>query len=193
MQIDVDRIGELIGPGGKNIRAIQEKSGATITVDDSGTITISTSSAEASDMAKGLIEDQFAEAEVGESYTGTVKRITDFGAFIEFMPGKQGLCHISKISHERVGKVSDVLSENQEIRVKVLDVDEARPNQSFHQGRRRLSSQPETFTLKSGGQVILDNLPFRKSAYIGVYLPIGSRFRSSLGIWLQPFSGTHAV
>lgn len=123
MQIDVDRIGELIGPGGKNIRAIQEKSGATITVDDSGTITISTSSAEASDMAKSLIEDQFAEAEVGESYNGTVKRITDFGAFIEFMPGKQGLCHISKISHERVGKVSDVLSENQEIRVKVLDVD----------------------------------------------------------------------
>lgn len=123
MRIDVDRIGELIGPGGKNIRAIQEKSGATITVDDSGTITISTSSAEASDVAKELIESQFAEAEVGASYTGTVKRITDFGAFIEFMPGKQGLCHISKISHERVGKVSDVLKENQEVRVKVLDVD----------------------------------------------------------------------
>lgn len=123
LQIDKDRIGELIGPGGKNIRAIIEKSGAEINVNDSGVVTISTNNADAANMAREMIEGQFADAEVGEIYEGTVKKIVEFGAFIEILPGKEGLCHISKISDVRITNVKDVLKEGQAVKVKVTSVD----------------------------------------------------------------------
>lgn len=123
MQIDRERIGELIGPGGKNIRAIMEKTGADINVNDDGIVSIASSGFEAAQQAKSHIEAQFSDAEINKVYDGVVKKITNFGAFIEILPGKQGLCHISKISHQRIKDVHEVLQENQEVKVKVLAID----------------------------------------------------------------------
>jgi polyribonucleotide nucleotidyltransferase len=121
--IPKDRIGELIGPGGKNIRSIIEQSKADINIDDDGKVTISSPDAESSKKALDIIEGMFAEVEVGKIYEGKVKRITDFGAFVEILPGKEGLCHISKLDSKRVNAVRDVVSEGEIIRVKVLGVD----------------------------------------------------------------------
>lgn len=123
LRIDRDRIGELIGPGGKNIRAIIEKSGAEINVNDEGLVSIAATNGESAKIAREMIEGQFAEANVGAIYEGVVKAIVEFGAFIEILPGKQGLCHISKISEKRVTNVADVLKEGQKVKVKVLAVD----------------------------------------------------------------------
>ncbi|MCB1304096.1 MAG: polyribonucleotide nucleotidyltransferase [Leptospiraceae bacterium] len=124
IQIDQDRIGELIGPGGKVIRSIIEKSGADLNVEDDGTVTIAATSSEAAALAQKLIEDIFREVEVGETYDGTVKRIVDFGAFIELFPGKEGLLHISKLAKERVNSVKDVVDLGDSIKVRVLGVDQ---------------------------------------------------------------------
>ncbi|TGK17178.1 polyribonucleotide nucleotidyltransferase [Leptospira fluminis] len=121
--IPKDRIGELIGPGGKNIRAIIEASGADINIDDDGRVTIAGSSMESAEKAAGMVEGFFAEVEVGKIYEGKVKRITDFGAFVEILPGKEGLCHISKLDSKRVNSVKDVVREGEMIRVRVLNVD----------------------------------------------------------------------
>lgn len=123
LQIDKERIGELIGPGGKNIRSIIEKTGVDINVNDDGLVTIAGNDQEASQLAEDLISGQFAEPELHTVYEGTVKKITDFGAFIEILPGREGLCHISKISHQRVNKVSDVLKEGEQIKVKLIGID----------------------------------------------------------------------
>ena len=124
MKIPVDKIGALIGPGGKNVKALCQQYGVTINTDDDGTVTIyGKTSAEAEDAkkaVKGIVEDP----EPGTIYNGTVKRIMDFGAFVEILPGKEGLCHISKLSRARVEKVSDVLKEGQVIPVKLLEVDD---------------------------------------------------------------------
>ena len=123
MKIPVDKIGALIGPGGKNIKALCAQYNVTINTDDDGTVTIygknGTSAEEAKKAVKGITEDP----EAGGIYNGTVKRIMDFGAFIEILPGKEGLCHISKLSRQRVEKVSDVLKEGQVIPVKLIEVD----------------------------------------------------------------------
>ncbi|MEQ8352618.1 MAG: polyribonucleotide nucleotidyltransferase [Leptospiraceae bacterium] len=124
IQIDQDRIGELIGPGGKVIRSIIEKSGADLNVEDDGKVTIAATNTQAAELAQKLIEDIFREVEVGESYEGTVKRIVDFGAFIELFPGKEGLLHISKLSKERVNSVKDVVDIGDSIKVRVLGVDQ---------------------------------------------------------------------
>lgn len=123
MTIDKDRIGELIGPGGKNIRSIIEKTGVEINVDDNGLVQIASNDAESSRKARAMIEGQFAEAEIGKTYEGVVKKITDFGAFIEIMPGRDGLCHISKVSQQRIANVADVLKEGEKVRAKVLAID----------------------------------------------------------------------
>ncbi|MDH5655487.1 MAG: polyribonucleotide nucleotidyltransferase [Spirochaetia bacterium] len=123
IQIDPDRIGELIGPGGKIIRSISEKSGAEVNVEDTGIVTIASNSAETTDLAIKMVNDIFAEVEVGKKYGGVVKRIADFGAFVEIFPGKDGLLHISKISPDRVNAVRDVLKEGDEVEVIVLGVD----------------------------------------------------------------------
>lgn len=121
--IPKDRIGELIGPGGKNIRSIIEQSKADINIEDDGKVTISSPNSESSQKAIELIEAMFADIEIGKIYTGKVKRITDFGAFIEILPGKEGLCHISKIDVRRVNSVKDVLKEGEITKVKVLGMD----------------------------------------------------------------------
>jgi polyribonucleotide nucleotidyltransferase len=121
--IPKDRIGELIGPGGKNIRSIIEQSKADINIDDDGKVTISSADSDSSDKAISIIEGMFAEIEIGKVYQGKVKRITDFGAFIEILPGKEGLCHISKIDFKRVNNVKDYVKEGEIVPVKVLGID----------------------------------------------------------------------
>jgi len=123
IHIEKDQIGELIGPGGKNIRSISETSGSEISVNDDGIVTIMSPDQRKSDVARDMIERQFRKIEVGEIYEGIVKRIVDFGAFIELAPGKEGLCHISKISRKRIADVASVLKVNQKVKVKVLGVD----------------------------------------------------------------------
>lgn len=124
LKIDQEKIGAVIGPGGRTIREI-EKSGASINVEDDGTITISAVEAEAADQARAMIEAVTAEAEIGAEYEGTVKRIMPFGAFVEILPGKEGLLHISELDHRRVDTVEDVVAEGDQVSVKVLDIDNA--------------------------------------------------------------------
>jgi polyribonucleotide nucleotidyltransferase len=123
MQIPVDKIRDVIGPGGKMIRSIVERTGAKIDVEDSGRISIATANGEAADQAMQIIRDLTAEAEPGKTYLGTVTRIVDFGAFIEIFPGTEGLLHISEIADYRVRDVRDELKEGQQVLVKCIGVE----------------------------------------------------------------------
>ncbi len=123
MQVKVDRIRDIIGPGGKMIRAIVEQSGAQINIDDHGLVTIASESMESIAKARRIIEGITAEAEIGACYQGVVTRTTDFGAFVEILPGTDGLVHISELENRRVQQVSDVLKEGDEVVVKVLNID----------------------------------------------------------------------
>ena len=131
MKIPVDKIGALIGPGGKNVKALCAQYNVTINTDDDGTVTIYCKNGLEGEAAKKAVKGITEDPEVGTIYQGTVKRIMDFGAFVEILPGKEGLCHISKLSKQRVNKVTDVLTEGQQIPVKLLEVDK--------QGRLNLS------------------------------------------------------
>jgi len=122
MKIDPSKIGTVIGPGGKMIREI-ESYGVSVTVEDDGTITISSADSEASDQARSTIEALTSDAEIGKVYKGTVRSIKPFGAFVEILPGKDGLLHISELAHRRIDRVEDVVKEGQNIEVKVLDID----------------------------------------------------------------------
>lgn len=123
MKIPVDKIGALIGPGGKNIKALCAQYHVIINTDDDGTVTIYGQTGEGAENAQKSVKGITEDPEVGLIYSGTVKRIMDFGAFVEILPGKEGLCHISKLSHSRVEKVSDVLKEGEQIQVKLIEVD----------------------------------------------------------------------
>ncbi len=123
MKIDTDKIGALIGPGGKNIKALCAQYGVTINTEDDGTVQIYGNNGKMAEEAKAAVKGIVEDPEVGVIYNGTVKRIMDFGAFVEILPGKEGLCHISKLSRQRVEKVTDVLKEGQQIPVKLLEVD----------------------------------------------------------------------
>ena len=123
MKIAIDKIGALIGPGGKTVKALCAQYGVTINTDDDGTVTIYGKNGKSTDAAKAAIKGIVEDPEVGTIYNGTVKRLMDFGAFVEILPGKEGLCHISKLSRDRVQKVSDVLTEGQQIPVKLLEID----------------------------------------------------------------------
>jgi polyribonucleotide nucleotidyltransferase len=131
IKIHPDKIRDVIGKGGAVIRALTEETGATIDIDDDGNIKIASSDLAAAEEAKKRIEQITSDAEVGVIYNGTVKKIMDFGAFVEILPGKDGLVHISQICEERVENVSDKLSEGDVVKVKVLEID--------RQGRIRLS------------------------------------------------------
>ncbi len=124
LKVDSDKIRDIIGKGGATIRSITEASGATVDIDDDGTVRVFGQDMAARDIAVAMIEEITAEAEIGAVYTGTVARIVDFGAFINILPGKDGLVHISQIANERVENVSDYLKEGQEVQVKVMDVDQ---------------------------------------------------------------------
>jgi polyribonucleotide nucleotidyltransferase len=123
MQIKQEKIREVIGTGGKVIRGIIEQTGVKINIDDSGLINIAASDGEAAQKAIDIINGILAEAEIGKIYTGKVKRIMDFGAFIEILPGTEGLCHISQLDEKRVAKVTDIVSEGDEVIVKVIEID----------------------------------------------------------------------
>ncbi len=137
MQINPDKIREVIGPGGKTIHKIVDETGCKIDIEDDGSLFIVATDQEAAEQAKKLIESIVAEVEVGKIYMGTVKRIMDFGAFVEIIPGvlgtqgKEGMVHISQLAEERVNKVNDVVKIGDQILVKVTEIDK--------QGRVNLS------------------------------------------------------
>ena len=131
IKINPDKIRDVIGKGGAVIRSITEETGASIDIDDEGNIKIASADLAAAEEAKIRIEQITSDAEVGKVYSGTVKKIMDFGAFVEILPGKDGLVHISQISEERVEAVTDKLKEGETVQVKVLEIDK--------QGRIRLS------------------------------------------------------
>ena len=131
IKIHPDKIRDVIGKGGATIRAITDETGTAIDIDDNGNVKIYSSDRTASDAARKRIEDLTEEVEVGKVYRGRVAKLMDFGAFVNILPGKDGLVHISQISHERVQNVSDKLSEGDFVKVKVLEID--------RQGRVRLS------------------------------------------------------
>jgi polyribonucleotide nucleotidyltransferase len=123
LKVHKDKVREVIGPGGKTIRGIIEATGVTIDVADDGTISIASSDEAASQDAVRMVQELTQEAEVGRIYQGKVRKIMDFGAFVEIFPGTDGLLHISQISEKRVNKVTDELQEGDQVLVKVLEVD----------------------------------------------------------------------
>jgi polyribonucleotide nucleotidyltransferase len=131
MKVKQDKIREIIGPGGKTIRGIIADCGVKINVDDSGTVTIASVDGASAEKAKEMISRITEEVEIGKTYMGTVRKIMDFGAFVEVLPGTDGLVHISQLAHHRVQAVSDEVKEGDQILVKVLEVD--------RQGKIRLS------------------------------------------------------
>ena len=127
VKVDPEFIGKLIGPGGKTVRAIQEKTGVKVDIQDDGTVHIAAlEGAEGANMARDMIEALTASAELGKVYTGTVSRIMDFGAFVEILPGLEGLVHISQLAEERVNSVSDIAQVGDEILVMVTDVSDGK-------------------------------------------------------------------
>ncbi len=123
LMVDQDKIGAIIGPGGKHIKAVAEASKATVNIDDDGKVLIFGKDMESANIAADMIKGMIEEPEIGKIYQGTVRKIMEFGAFIEFLPGKDGLCHISKLSRERVNAVDEVLKVGQEVPVKLIEID----------------------------------------------------------------------
>ena len=145
IKINPDKIRDVIGKGGVVIRGIQEETGTTIEIEDDGTVSIACVSAEGGEAAKKRIQELTADVEVGKVYEGTVLRLLDFGAIVQVLPGRDGLLHISQISHERVNAVSDHLKEGQVVKVKVLEAGD--------KGRVRLSMKavsPQETAKQSG-------------------------------------------
>jgi len=131
MTINPEKIGDLIGPKGKTIRGIQDETGAELSVDDSGLVTIAAVGGEAMERARQMVRAITAEPIVGDTYEGVVKSTTAFGAFVEIMPGTEALLHISEMRHGRVEKTEDVVKKGDRVKVKLVDRDE--------RGRLRLS------------------------------------------------------
>lgn len=148
MKISSEKIKDVIGKGGAVIRALTEETGTTIEIEDDGTIKIAATEGTAAKEAIRRIEEITAEVEVGTIYTGKVARLADFGAFVTILPGKDGLVHISQIAEKRVEKVSDYLTEGQEVQVKVLEID--------RQGRVRLSMKEAVKPAEADGNVASD-------------------------------------
>ena len=124
LQINPQKIGEVIGPKGKTIRMIQEETGTEVNIDDSGTVTIAAPSGAGAQHAREMVEGIVQEPEVGRIYRGVVKNTTDFGAFVEIIPGVEGLCHISELEEGRTARTEDVVSPGDEVKVKLLAVDD---------------------------------------------------------------------
>ncbi|MFP4624668.1 MAG: S1 RNA-binding domain-containing protein, partial [Gemmatimonadota bacterium] len=131
IRINPEKIGDVIGPKGKTIRGIQEETGAKIDIEDDGTVMISSPGGEGGERAREMVEAITEEPEVGRIYEGVVKTTTSFGAFVEILPGTEGLCHISELQEQRTENTEDVLKEGEVTRVKLLAIDE--------KGRLRLS------------------------------------------------------
>ncbi len=144
IKINPDKIRDVIGPGGKTIRSITEQTGCKIDLDDSGVVSIASVDGEAAQKAAEVIKGLTEEPEINKIYTGKVVRITDFGAFVQILPGKDGLLHISQISESRIAKVTDEINEGDEVQVKVIEIDKM--------GRIRLSrKEAMRHMAKTGG------------------------------------------
>ena len=139
IQIPVDKIRDVIGPGGKTIRSIIERTGVKIDVEDDGRVNVASSDDESAQKALSIIEELTATPELNKSYLGTVQRITDFGAFVEVLPGVDGLLHVSEIAHYRVKEVRDELQEGGQVLVKVINVD---PSGKIRLSRKALLDKP---------------------------------------------------
>src|SRR5204863_8893684 len=131
IKIDPEKIGKIIGPGGKNIKALQADTGAQIDIEDDGTVYISAVDGAAAEKCRDIIEAMTAEVKVGKIYTGRVVSIKEFGAFIEIAPETDGLCHVSELSNQYVDRVDDFVKIGDEVKVKVILIDD--------QGRIKLS------------------------------------------------------
>ncbi len=138
IKIAVDQIGLVIGPGGKTIREIIEKSGTKIDIDDDGTVLIASVNAEGNEIAVECIRGLTAQPEIGKVYKGTVKKITDFGAFVEILPGKEGLLHISEIDHKRVNKVDEYMKLGDEVEVLLQEITTRDGKTKFELSRKAL-------------------------------------------------------
>ena len=149
IQINPERIGQLIGPGGKTIRSIVEETGATVDVENDGTVFVGASDGEIASRAIGMIERLTKDIEVGEQFKGKVVRTTDFGAFVELAPGRDGMVHISELAHYRVGSVEDVIKVGDEVEVLVTDID---PTGRIRLSRRALI-EPDAETPPEGAEV----------------------------------------
>lgn len=143
IKINPSKIGEVIGPKGKNIRGIQEATGANINIEDDGTVTISSVSGEGGEKAKKMIQGMTEEPEVGRIYDGIVKSTTSFGAFVEILPGTEGLVHISELQEGRTEKTEDVVAKGDPVPVKLLSIDE--------KGRLRLSRKAALAEMETAG------------------------------------------
>jgi polyribonucleotide nucleotidyltransferase len=151
IKINPEKIGDVIGPGGKIIRAIVEETGAKIDIDDDGTVLIASVEAAAGEAARDRVLAIVEEAEIGREYDGVVRRITDFGAFVEILPGTDGLIHISELAHERVERVEDVLKLGDHVQVKVINIDS---DGKVRLSRKVLLPEPEGYVApppRSGG------------------------------------------
>jgi polyribonucleotide nucleotidyltransferase len=140
IKIPVDKIRDVIGPGGKMIRSIIERTGVKIDVEDNGTVNVASADEAAAAKAIGIIQELTATPELNKTYMGKVQRITDFGAFVEIMPGLDGLLHVSEIAHYRVKDVRDELKEGDQVMVKVINID---PSGKIRLSRKALLSPPE--------------------------------------------------
>jgi polyribonucleotide nucleotidyltransferase len=151
IRINPDKIREVIGPGGKVIRGIIEKTGANIDIEDDGRINIASADEQAARAAIDIIRGITAEAELGKIYRGKVKKITDFGAFVEILPGTDGLLHISQIADQRIKSVSDVLKEGEEVTVKVIEIDKGRVKLSRREAMREARERSEATSTEVSG------------------------------------------
>jgi polyribonucleotide nucleotidyltransferase len=140
IRVPQDKIGEVIGPGGRVIRKLQERTGTTIDIDDEGIVKISGPKEDGVQDARSTIELMTKDPQVGEEYEGPVRSITDFGAFVEFLPGRDGLVHISELEHYRVRAVEDVLKLGEMVRVKVVGIDD---NGKVRLSRKALMEPPK--------------------------------------------------
>jgi len=148
IKIPVDKIRDVIGPGGKMIRSIIERTGVKIDVEDNGTVNVASADEAAATKAIGIIQELTATPELNKTYLGKVQRITDFGAFVEIMPGLDGLLHVSEIAHYRVKDVRDELKEGDQVMVKVINID---PSGKIRLSRKALLPPPEGGAPEGGG------------------------------------------
>jgi polyribonucleotide nucleotidyltransferase len=148
IRIPVDKIRDVIGPGGKTIRSIIERTGVKIDVEDDGRVNVASADEASAQKAIGIIQELTATPELNKTYMGKVQRITDFGAFVEIMPGVDGLLHVSEIAHYRVKDVRDELKEAEQVMVKVINID---PSGKIRLSRKALLEPPEGQPAATGG------------------------------------------
>jgi polyribonucleotide nucleotidyltransferase len=148
IKIPVDKIRDVIGPGGKMIRSIIERTGVKIDVEDDGRVNVASADEASAQKAIGIIQELTATPELNKTYMGKVQRITDFGAFVEIMPGLDGLLHVSEIAHYRVKDVRDEMKEGDQVMVKVINID---PSGKIRLSRKALLAPPEGGEAPQGG------------------------------------------